>query len=125
MQKAEAAHLEAAGTRVRRMMVDFEFKKRTYSELNKDGDHGGLEYARRREELARLHDLPIVEGKISLSVLRIEYEAAEGSLAHRFRACYRGLPAPPYAPEDSCRFQDARRQRHQLGNIEPNGKAGN
>jgi hypothetical protein len=82
MYEAEAAQIEAGGGRVSRVVLDFEFKRKIYSELNKDGDYGGLEYARRQEELARLHDLPIVDGRISLPDLRIEYEAADGSRAH-------------------------------------------
>ncbi|MCC6589071.1 MAG: hypothetical protein IT168_20405 [Bryobacterales bacterium] len=82
MYEAEAAHIEAAGGRVSRVVLDFEFKRKIYSELNKDGDYGDVEYARRQEELARLHDLPVVDGKISLPDLRIEYEAADGSRAH-------------------------------------------
>jgi hypothetical protein len=48
----------------------------------KKGDYGDLGYAGRQEDLAKLYELPIVDGKISLPDLRIEYETAEGERAH-------------------------------------------
>jgi len=82
MFEAEAAGIEAAGGRVDRVVLDFEFKKKIYSELNKNGDYGDLSYARRQEDLARLYELPVVDGKISLPDLRIEYETADGERRH-------------------------------------------
>lgn len=82
MYEAEAAQIEARGGRVHRVVLDFEFKKKIYAELNKAGDYGDIAYAKRQEDLAKLHDLPIVDGKISLPDLRIEYENPDGSRAH-------------------------------------------
>jgi len=82
MYEAEAAQIEAAGGQVSRVVLDFEFKKKIYSELNKKGDYGDLSYARRHEDLAKLHELPVVDGKISLPDLRLEYETADGERAH-------------------------------------------
>jgi len=80
MFETEAA--EAAGGRVDRVILDFEFKKKIYAELNKQGDYSDLSYARRQEDLAKLHELPMVNGKISLPDLRIEYETADGERVH-------------------------------------------
>jgi hypothetical protein len=82
MYEAEAAQIEAAGGRLDRVVLDFEFKKKIYGELNKKGDYGDLSYACRQEDLAKLHELPIVDGKITLPDLRLEYETAEGERAH-------------------------------------------
>lgn len=82
MYEAEAAEIKAAGGRVHRVVLDFEFKKKFYGELNKKGDYGDLSYARLQEGLAKRHELPIVDGKISLPDLRIEYGTAEGERAH-------------------------------------------
>ncbi len=82
MYEAESAQIEARGGRAHRVVLDFEFKKKIYTKLNKAGDYGDISYIRRQEELAKLHELPIVDGKISLPDLRIEYENPDGSRAH-------------------------------------------
>jgi hypothetical protein len=82
MYGAEAAGIEAAGGRIDRVVLDFEFKKKIYGELNKKGDYGDLSYTRRQQDLAKLHELPMIDGKISLPDLRIEYETADGERAH-------------------------------------------
>ena len=82
MYEAEAREIEGRGGTIRRVVLDFEFKKKIYAELNKRGDYGELSYARRQEELASLYELPMVDGKLALPDLRIEYETAEGDRAH-------------------------------------------
>ena len=82
MYEAEVAQIGAAGGRVDRVVLDFEFKKKLYGELNKNGDYGDLSCARRQEDLAKLHELSLVDGKISLPDLRIECETADGERAH-------------------------------------------
>lgn len=82
MYEAEAAQIEARGGSIRRVLLDFEFKKEIYAVLNKSADYGDIAYTRRQEDLAKLHDLPIVDGKISLPDLRIEYDNPDGSRAH-------------------------------------------
>jgi len=54
MYQAEAREIEGRGGAIRRVVLDFEFKKKIYAELNKAGDYGELSYARRQEELAQL-----------------------------------------------------------------------
>lgn len=82
MYEAEAKEIEGRGGSIRRIVLDFEFKRKVYAELNKVGDYGEIAYARRQEELAQLYDLPMVDGKLALPDLRIEYETAEGDRAH-------------------------------------------
>jgi hypothetical protein len=82
MYEAEAREIEGRGGAIRRVVLDFEFKKKVYAELNKAGDYSELSYARRQEELAELYELPMVDGKLALPDLRIEYETAEGDRAH-------------------------------------------
>jgi hypothetical protein len=81
MFQAEAARIEAQGGRVDRIVLDFEFKKKIYCELAKAHDLGALEYADRQAEIAAANGLAVVDGKIPLPDLRIEYETAEGELA--------------------------------------------
>jgi hypothetical protein len=82
MYEAEASGIMGRGGTVRRVVLDFEFKKKIYAELNKPGDYGELSYTRRQEQLAQLYELPIVDGKIALPDLRIEYDTEEGDRAH-------------------------------------------
>ncbi len=59
MYEAEVDEIKAAGGRVHRVFLDFAFKKTIYGQLNEQGDYGNLNYARRQEDLAIRHDLPI------------------------------------------------------------------
>jgi hypothetical protein len=82
MYQAEAAGIEARGGTIRRVVLDYELKKEVYSKLARAKDAGALEYARRQREIAAEHGLPVVDGKIALPDLRIEYETPEGDLDH-------------------------------------------
>lgn len=82
MYEAEAREIQSRGGTVRRVVLDFEFKKKIYAELNKERDYGELAYARRQEGLAQLYELPVVDGKIALPDLRIEYDTQDGDRAH-------------------------------------------
>ena len=82
MYQAEAAQIEAKGGKIRRVVLDYELKKEVYSKLAREHEAGALEYARRQQEIAEEQRLPIVDGKIALPDLRIEYETPEGDLDH-------------------------------------------
>ena len=82
MYQAEAQQIEAKGGRIRRVVLDYELKKQVYSKLAQARSAGALEYARRQQEIASEQRLPIVDGKIALPDLRIEYETPEGDLDH-------------------------------------------
>jgi hypothetical protein len=55
-------------------------KKSLYRPLAKARKASSEDYARRREEIAREHGLRVVDGKIPLPDLRIEYETREGTI---------------------------------------------
>lgn len=82
MYQAEAREIEANGGRIRRVVLDYELKKQVYSKLARERDSGVLEYARRQQEIANEQRLPMVDGRIALPDLRIEYETPEGDLDH-------------------------------------------
>ena len=82
MYQAEAAQIEAKGGKIRRVVLDYELKKEVYSKLAREREAGALEYARRQQEVAGEQGLPIVDGKIALPDLRIEYETPENDLDH-------------------------------------------
>jgi hypothetical protein len=74
-QKA-AQKLGRDGKEVRRVVLDYELKKRIYHELAKNG-HEPISSAHRRE-VAQQHGLQVIRGKIPLPDLRIEYETRDG-----------------------------------------------
>lgn len=78
MFHAEAEKIEAEGGRVRRVVLDYELKKRAYSPLAKARELPPLEYAARQQEIAEENGLKVIDGHLVLPDLRIEYETAEG-----------------------------------------------
>jgi hypothetical protein len=82
MYHAEAHRITQAGGHVRRILLDYELKRRVYSPLAKAKGLPPLQYARRQADIARQNGLTVVRGKIPLPDLRIEYETADGNRAH-------------------------------------------
>ena len=76
-----AREIEARGGTIRRVVLDYELKKEVYSKLARERDAGALEYSRRQREIADEQGLPVVDGKIALPDLRIEYEGRDGDMA--------------------------------------------
>jgi hypothetical protein len=81
MYQAEKQKIEQAGGQVRRVVLDYELKQRVYSPLAKARGLAPLDYARRQAEVARQNGLTVIQGKIPLPDLRIEYEGPSGDLA--------------------------------------------
>lgn len=81
MHQAEAARIEADGGRVKRIVLDFELKKRAYSPLARARRLAPLEYARKQAQVAQENGLKVVHGQIRFPDLRIEYETAGGEAA--------------------------------------------
>ncbi len=82
MYEAEAKRLAGGGNLIRRVVLDFEFKKKIYGELNRQADYGDAGCKERQADLAALYDLPIVNEKLALPDLRIEYEQPDGTPSH-------------------------------------------
>ena len=86
MYHAEAAKIERAGGRIQRVVLDYELKQNVYRPLAKarakPGALGSPEYARRQMEIAGQNQLKVVQGKILLPDLRIEYDTPTGARAH-------------------------------------------
>jgi DNA-binding MarR family transcriptional regulator len=78
MFQAEAGRIERNGGRVRRVALDYELKKRAYSPLAKARDLAPLAYAERQQEIAQENGLQIVDGRLVLPDIRVEYETADG-----------------------------------------------
>jgi len=114
MYQAEAGQIERAGGRVRRVVLDYELKQKVYRPLAKIRPKAAAsEYARQQAQIAVQNRLKVVQGKILLPDLRIEYESADGATAyvdlelatHHYRgAMMRGKADAGfkmYAPQDS------------------------
>jgi len=72
-----AARIAREGGHVRRVVLDFELKKSINSRLTKLNSLPEAERERERQQIAKDHGLTVVDGKIPLPDLRIEYETAE------------------------------------------------
>ena len=79
-EAAEA--IERAGGSVDRVVLDYEFKSAINSEMNRGGPVSGEARDERRAKLAAELDLEIVDGKLPLPDVRIEYIDAEGERHH-------------------------------------------
>src|SRR5262249_37306260 len=81
MFQAEKQRIERAGGLVRRVVLDYELKKKVYSPLAKAKHLPPLDYARKQAEIAGQNGLKVIDGKIPLPDLRIEYETQDGDVA--------------------------------------------
>lgn len=72
LYQKEAARIESAGGRPVRVVLDYELKSELNRELGKlsEEDAGSIE---ERERIAERHGLAVIDGKIPLPDLRIEY----------------------------------------------------
>jgi len=71
LYKKEAGRIEQKGGRVRRVVLDFEIKRKVNRDLAKLGSHA-------RPEIAARHGLQVVRNKIPIPDLQIEYETRDG-----------------------------------------------
>lgn len=70
----EAERITREGGKVRRVVLDFELKKSINRKLSKIAPLSETENAQRREQIASDHGLVVVDGKIPVPDLRLEYE---------------------------------------------------
>lgn len=83
MFHAEAEKIRALGGDIRRVVLDYELKQKVYRPLAKARPNlSPLAYARRQEEVARQNGLKVVQGRVLLPDLRIEYATRDGQSAH-------------------------------------------
>jgi hypothetical protein len=75
-----ASEIERSGGTVRRVVLDYELKAEFYRELNKVDPTKNLDYE--RIYIANRHGLKVVDGKIPIPDLRIEYETETRDIEH-------------------------------------------
>ncbi|MGH9698627.1 MAG: hypothetical protein ACRD5R_05650 [Candidatus Acidiferrales bacterium] len=80
LYQKEAARIERAGGRPVRVLLDYELKRNLNHDLALLGPE--KDNADRKREVAEKHQLHIVDGKIPVPDLRIEYENPELELRH-------------------------------------------
>jgi hypothetical protein len=78
MYQKAADDIENKGGEVVRVALDYEIKEKLYKKLGKPQAQGHQYRDERRQELAREQHLPVLEGKVILPDMRIEYETQEG-----------------------------------------------
>ena len=73
----EAQKISESGGTPRRVVLDFELKKNINRQLAKIQSLSPAERERQRKELAEAHELKVVNGKIQIPDVRVEYESRE------------------------------------------------
>lgn len=81
MFQAERRAIERQGGVIRRVVLDYELKRNIYAPLNKLRHLPAAEFAVRQQAVAEQHHLIVVENRIVLPDLRIEYDTRDGELA--------------------------------------------
>ena len=74
-----ARKIASEGGKNLRVALDFELKQKAYRDLAKLGD--GKDDPERKSDIAHAHGLRVVNGKITVPDLQVEYETPEGDLA--------------------------------------------
>lgn len=72
-----AQQIEQQGGKKLRVILDFELKRTIYRELAKSASLTPSEQAHHKKRIAEAHGLKVVDSKIPLPDLRIEYETGE------------------------------------------------
>jgi DNA-binding MarR family transcriptional regulator len=78
MYEVEAGKIRTQGGRIKRVVLDFELKKRVYTPLAKVQRQSPKDYTRAHTRIAQENGLKVIQGKIRFPDLRIEYETAAG-----------------------------------------------
>jgi len=77
LYQKEAQHITKSGGTPKQVVLDCELKKSINRQVSQIQNLSPAEYERRRQEIADAHRLKIVEGKIQIPDLRVEYESPE------------------------------------------------
>jgi len=77
--QAERERIEAAGGSIDRVVLDYELKRDLYSTLGRQGAADEQRFEELQQEVAEQHGLRVVDGKVPLPDLRIEYHDAGGA----------------------------------------------
>jgi hypothetical protein len=80
MYQVEAAQIQGDGGKIRRVLLDYELKRKVFSKLNADESHSATDYNNRKQQIASENGLQVVNGRIHFPDLRIEFENRDQEL---------------------------------------------
>jgi hypothetical protein len=82
MYQAEANHIRKEGGSIKRVVLDHELKSKIFGALERcrNSSQEAKDFLAVQQELARANGLRVVDGKVPLPDLQIEYETSEGDL---------------------------------------------
>jgi len=78
MYQVEVDRIRHQGGTIQRVVLDYELKRKVFSELNKEQDSSASRQASRKEQIAGENGLQVVNGRLVFPDLRIEYESRDG-----------------------------------------------
>jgi hypothetical protein len=76
LYQREAERIQAQGGRIQRVILDFELKKAINRRLSKLDSSRELTRSQRKQEIAQHHSLTLVNGRIPVPDLQLEYETS-------------------------------------------------
>jgi DNA-binding MarR family transcriptional regulator len=76
--QAKAQEIEEGGGRIKRIVLDYELKRKLNRELNKGKDLAPSEDTKLKEDIGQRHGVPVVEGQYLVPDVRIEFEDRDG-----------------------------------------------
>lgn len=79
MYQAKGQEIEDSGGRIKRVILDYELKRKINRELQRQKDLDPSEQAPTKEELSQKHAVPLVNGAFVVPDVRVEYEDTEGN----------------------------------------------
>ena len=77
--QAKAQEIQDAGGKVKRVILDYELKKKVNRDLGKATQLDSMEEARLKEKLSQEHDIPLINGSFVVPDVRVEYEDCDGN----------------------------------------------
>jgi hypothetical protein len=81
LYQQESSRIQKAGGKVQRVILDFELKRSVNHKLAKLRSLPASEQAEQKRQIAEENSLPVVNGKVALPDLRLEYEGPDQELA--------------------------------------------
>ena len=76
--QAKAQQIKEEGGKIKRVVLDYELKRKLNRDLNKVKDGALTDDTKLKEEIGRKHSVPIVQGQYLVPDVRIEFEDRDG-----------------------------------------------
>ena len=76
--QAKAQEIDEAGGKIKRVVLDYELKRKLNRDLNRVNDRAPSDDAKLKEHIGQRHGVPVVEGQYVVPDVRIEFEDRDG-----------------------------------------------